>query len=231
MRIAQQLYEGIDIGTGSVGLITYMRTDSVSLAAEALTEIRDLIEKRYGKENLSDEIRVFKTKAKNAQEAHEAIRPTAVRRPEEIKEYLNAEQFKLYALIWKRTVACQMIPTTINTVAVDLQCGVPGKRFRANGSTIANPGFMAVYLEGVDDDKGTDNDEKILPELPQGDEVDLKQIRSEQHFTEPPPRYSEASLIKALEEFGIGRPSTYASIISTLQNRDYANLEKAFLSN
>ena len=227
MRIAQQLYEGIEIGTGSVGLITYMRTDSVNLAAEALTEIRELIEKRYGKENLPDEVRMFKTKAKNAQEAHEAIRPTAVKhRPEEIKEYLNVEQFKLYTLIWKRTVACQMIPATINTVAVDFRCGEPGNRFRANGSTIANPGFMAVYLEGVDDDKGADNDEKILPELKQGDEVDLKQIRSEQHFTEPPPRYSEASLIKALEEFGIGRPSTYASIISTLQNRDYANLEK-----
>ena len=227
MRIAQQLYEGIEIGTGSVGLITYMRTDSVNLAAEALNEIRDLITKQYGKENLPDEVRVFKTKAKNAQEAHEAVRPTAVKRkPEEIKEYLNAEQFKLYNLIWKRTVACQMIPATINTVAIDLQCGKPGNRFRATGSTIADPGFMMVYLEGVDDAKVGDGDEKILPPLKKGDIVDLKQIRSEQHFTEPPPRYSEASLIKALEEFGIGRPSTYASIISTLQNRDYANLEK-----
>ena len=192
-----------------------------------MTEIRELIERRYGKENLSDEIRVFKTKVKNAQEAHEAIRPTASkRRPEEIKEYLNAEQFKLYSLIWKRTVACQMIFATINTVAVDLQCGQPGNRFRATGSTIANPGFMTVYLEGVDDAKVGDGDEKLLPPLKEGDEVELKKIRSEQHFTEPPPRYSEASLIKALEEFGIGRPSTYASIISTLQNREYANLEK-----
>ena len=227
MRVAQQLYEGIDIGTGSVGLITYMRTDSVNLAAEALTDIRALIVKRYGKENLSDEIRVFKTKAKNAQEAHEAIRPTTAKhQPKDIQSYLSIEQFKLYDLIWKRTIACQMAHATINTVAVDLQCGIPGNRFRANGSVIAEPGFMAVYLEGVDDAKVNEGDEKLLPPLKQGDWVTLNAIRSEQHFTEPSPRYSEASLIKALEEFGIGRPSTYASIISTLQNRDYANLEK-----
>jgi DNA topoisomerase-1 len=226
MSIAQQLYEGIEIGTGTVGLITYMRTDSVNVAAEALTEIRELIAKRYGKENLPDEPRVFKTKAKNAQEAHEAIRPTAAkRRPEEIKEYLNAEQFKLYSLIWKRTIASQMIPATIDTVAITLECGA-GNHFRANGSTIANPGFMAVYLEGIDDAKVGDADEKLLPLMEEGQKVEVLNIRGEQHFTEPPPRYSEASLIKSLEEYGIGRPSTYASIISTLQNRDYATLDK-----
>jgi DNA topoisomerase-1 len=226
MRVAQQLYEGIEIGTGTVGLITYMRTDSVNLAAEALEEIRDLVAMRYGKENVPDEPPVFKTKSKNAQEAHEAIRPTAAkRRPDEIKDYLNAEQFKLYSLIWMRTIASQMIPATIDTVAVTLECGA-GNHFRANGSTIANPGFMAVYLEGIDDAKAGDTDEKLLPPLKEGQKVDVDNIRGEQHFTEPPPRYSEASLIKALEEFGIGRPSTYASIISTLQNRDYANLEK-----
>jgi DNA topoisomerase-1 len=226
MRVAQQLYEGVEIGTGSVGLITYMRTDSINLAAEAIAEIRDLIVKRYGKENLPDEVRVYTTKSKNAQEAHEAIRPTsAFRHPEEIKDYLSIEQFKLYDLIWKRTVASQMISATINTVAVDLICGKAGNRFRANGSTIADPGFMMVYQEMTDDAVVGDGDEKLLPPLQEGDVIDLEAIRAEQHFTEPPPRYSEASLIKALEEYGIGRPSTYASIISTLQNRDYARLE------
>jgi DNA topoisomerase-1 len=226
MRVAQQLYEGVEIGTGSVGLITYMRTDSVNLAAEAVAEIRDMIVKRYGKENLPDEVRVYNTKSKNAQEAHEAIRPTsAFRRPDEIKDYLSIEQFKLYDLIWKRTVASQMISATINTVAVDLICGKTGNRFRANGSTIADPGFMMVYQEATDDALSTDGDEKLLPPMQEGDAIDLQAIRAEQHFTEPPPRYSEASLIKALEEYGIGRPSTYASIISTLQNRDYARLE------
>ena len=226
MRVAQQLYEGVEIGTGSVGLISYMRTDSVNLAAEAIAEIRDLIVKRYGKENLPDEIRVYTTKSKNAQEAHEAIRPTsAFRRPDEIKDYLSIEQFKLYDLIWKRTVASQMISATINTVAVDLACGKAGNRFRANGSTIADPGFMMVYQEALDDAAPTEGDEKLLPPMKEGDVIDLEAIRAEQHFTEPPPRYSEASLIKALEEYGIGRPSTYASIISTLQNRDYARLE------
>ncbi|MSP52629.1 MAG: type I DNA topoisomerase [Gammaproteobacteria bacterium] len=226
MRVAQQLYEGVEVGTGSTGLISYMRTDSVNVAAEAIAEIRDLIVKRYGKENLPDEIRVYTTKSKNAQEAHEAIRPTsAFRRPDEMKDYLSIEQFKLYDLIWKRTVASQMISATINTVAVDLICGKAGNRFRANGSTIADPGFMMVYQEALDDAVPTDGDEKLLPPMKEGDIIDLQIIRAEQHFTEPPPRYSEASLIKTLEEYGIGRPSTYASIISTLQNRDYARLE------
>ncbi len=226
MRIAQQLYEGIDIGSGAVGLITYMRTDSVNVAAEAIDEIRRLIVERYGKENLPESPRVYQTKAKNAQEAHEAIRPTSVFSiPENIKDYLSPEQLKLYDLIWKRTVACQMISATIDTVAADLICGHEKNRFRANGSTIADPGFIMVYQEGLDDSKKEDGDEKMLPPLEVGDVIKLLNIQSEQHFTEPPPRYTEASLIKALEEFGIGRPSTYASIIGTLQARKYALLD------
>jgi DNA topoisomerase-1 len=225
MRTAQQLYEGVEIGTGSVGLITYMRTDSVNLANEAINDIRELISKRYGNDNLPETPRFYKTKAKNAQEAHEAIRPTAAKRtPEEIKEYLSSDQFKLYDLIWKRTIACQMISATINTVAVDFICGNEQNRFRANGSTIADPGFIAVYSEGTDDHASHEED-KLLPPFTVGELVPLKQIKANQHFTEPPPRYSEASLIKTLEEYGIGRPSTYASIISTLQTREYALLE------
>jgi len=224
MRTAQQLYEGIDVGEGAVGLITYMRTDSVNLAQEAIEEVRTFISSRYGKDALPDEPRVFKTKSKNAQEAHEAIRPTSFARiPKEIKSSLTPDQFKLYELIWKRAMACQMKHATIDTVAVDLSCG-EGNLFRANGSAIADPGFMEVYLEGKDDAKG-DDDEKMLPQMEEGEKVTLKQIRDEQHFTEPPPRYSEASLVKSLEEYGIGRPSTYANIISTLRNREYVEVE------
>ncbi len=225
MRVAQQLYEGIDTGSGAVGLITYMRTDSVALAQEALDEIRNLITERYGKENLPKEARVFKTKSKNAQEAHEAIRPTSAQNiPEEIKSHLTQDQFKLYDLIWKRTVACQMLHATIHTVGVDLSAG-EGNVFRATGSTVAKPGFMAVYLESQDDSKD-DGDEKLLPPLEEGETLTLEKIRPEQHFTEPPPRYTEASLVKSLEEHGIGRPSTYASIISTLLAREYVTLDK-----
>ncbi|MBA1445920.1 MAG: type I DNA topoisomerase [Chromatiales bacterium] len=226
MRVAQQLYEGVDVGEGTVGLITYMRTDSVNLANEALEDFRTFIAERYGNDQLPKEARRFKTKAKNAQEAHEAIRPTAVERvPQEIKQHLSKDQARLYELIWKRAVACQMIHATIHTVAADLQCG-EGNIFRATGSTIAKPGFMAVYLEGKDDAAKGAGDEKMLPPLKEGETLPLKAIRPEQHFTEPPPRYSEASLVKALEEHGIGRPSTYASIISTLQDREYVTLEK-----
>ncbi len=226
MRTAQQLYEGIDTGAGAVGLITYMRTDSVHLADEALNELRAFISTRFGEDNLPQQPRHFKTKAKNAQEAHEAIRPTSAHRmPEEVKQYLSKDQYRLYELIWKRAVACQMIHATLDTVAADLSCG-EDNIFRANGSTVANPGFMAVYMESVDDAKAGDNDEKMLPPLQEGETVALKAIRPEQHFTEPPPRYSEASLVKALEEYGIGRPSTYASIISTLQDREYVEMEK-----
>ena len=225
MRVAQQLYEGIDIGGDTIGLITYMRTDSVNLAQDALEELRAFIPERYGDHALPPEVRVYKTKAKNAQEAHEAIRPTSIRNmPDEIKKYLSAEQLKLYDLIWKRTIACQMIHATINTVSVDFGCG-KGNIFRATGSTVVDPGFMAVYQEDVDDSKGG-GDEKLLPPLEKGDSCDLHDISADQHFTEPPPRFSEASLVKVLEEYGIGRPSTYATIISTLQARDYVTLEK-----
>jgi DNA topoisomerase-1 len=225
MRTAQRLYEGIDIGAGQVGLITYMRTDSLTLSNDALNDIRTLISQKYGVQSLPAEPRIFKNKSKNAQEAHEAIRPTsAMNDPEQIKSYLGHDEYRLYSLIWKRTVASQMIHATLDTVAVDLACGT-GNIFRANGSTIRDPGFMRVYTEGLDDNKKDDSKENILPPLKQGDRVDLKEIRLEQHFTEPPPRFSEATLVKTLEEYGIGRPSTYASIITTLVDREYVELE------
>jgi len=231
MRTAQQLYEGVDIGGEVVGLISYMRTDAVNLANEAIAEIREVITGRYGEENLPAEPQVYKNKSKNAQEAHEAIRPTlAARTPESIKEYLKPEQFKLYDLIWKRTVACQMTHAVLDTVAVDL---APAKLadskhlFRANGSHVVKPGFMAVYQEGSDEAQTPDDvDERLLPPLAEGDTVSLVTVRKEQHFTEPPPRYTEASLVKALEAYGIGRPSTYASIIDTLERREYVTLDK-----
>lgn len=226
MQTAQQLYEGIDIGGEAVGLITYMRTDSVNLASEAVAEIREVISERYGEENLPKKPRQYKTKSKNAQEAHEAVRPTSAKRhPDSLKAQLKPDQLKMYTLIWKRTIACQMIHATLDTVAVDLMCG-EGNNFRATGSTLVNPGFMAVYQEGVDDKKESQDDEKMLPPLKVGEQVKLKEIRADQHFTEPPPHFSEASLVKNLEEFGIGRPSTYANIISTLQYREYVVLEK-----
>ena len=226
MRTAQQLYEGIDIGGETVGLISYMRTDSVNLAGEALTEIREVIVQRYGAQNLPPEPLVYKTKSKNAQEAHEAVRPTsAARAPDSVKQFLSPEQAKLYELIWKRTVACQMVPAVLDTVSVDLIAGT-GNIFRASGSTVKEPGFMAVYLEDTDEPSADDQDGQTLPPLENGQIVDLTLLRKEQHFTEPPPRYSEASLVKALEAFGIGRPSTYASIISTLESREYVIIDK-----
>jgi DNA topoisomerase-1 len=226
MRIAQQLYEGVELDGESIGLISYMRTDSVNLAAEAIEEIREFIGERYGAENVPAEVQTYKSKSKNAQEAHEAIRPTSVRRmPEDIKKSLTVEQFKLYDLIWKRTVACQMVHATMDTVAVDLESG-PGNVFRANGSTVVKPGFMAVYQEGSDEAATDDDNERLLPPMEEGDSVDMVDLRKEQHFTEPPPRYTEASLVKTLEAHGIGRPSTYASIISTLLTREYAVLDK-----
>jgi DNA topoisomerase-1 len=228
MTVAQRLYEGIDIGEGSVGLISYMRTDSVTLADEALVEIRQVITERFGTDNLPEEPRRYTTKAKNAQEAHEAIRPTsAARHPEDVRRFLDPNQFKLYELIWKRTVASQMNPAIYDTVALDLAAGEqPDGRisFRATGSVLVSPGFIAVYQEGQDD-SSTDEQDRILPAVAEGDRLSLKDVQSAQHFTEPPPRYSEATLVKALEEFGIGRPSTYASIISTLRNREYVEME------
>ncbi|MFY7698393.1 MAG: type I DNA topoisomerase [Legionella sp.] len=226
MMVAQQLYEGIDIGSGTVGLISYMRTDSVNLSQEAIDDVRSYIIERYGQGNCPKSPRIFKTKSKNAQEAHEAIRPTSIKRtPEMLEDALTADQFKLYALIWKRTVACQMSEALVDTVAVDLACGV-GNLFRANGSTIVFPGFLTVYEEGKDDLKNDDQTAVMLPTLALGDKVKLIDVTPNQHFTEPPPRYSEASLVKALEDFDIGRPSTYAAIIHTLQQREYVLVDK-----
>lgn len=226
MMLAQQLYEGIDIGTGTVGLITYMRTDSVNLATEATDEIREYISTRYGDENCPKDVRIFKTKSKNAQEAHEAIRPTSIKRtPEMVQSSLTSEQFKIYDLIWKRTLACQMAEALVDTVAVDMSCGA-GNLFRANGSTVAFPGFLLVYEESRDDNKDDDQQQALLPNLAVGSKVNLVDLLANQHFTEPPPRYSEATLIKALVEFDIGRPSTYAPIIHTLQQREYVVVEK-----
>ncbi len=226
MRIAQQLYEGVDIGGETVGLISYMRTDSVNLAQEAVNEIRDVIRERFGAENLPDEPQAYKSKSKNAQEAHEAIRPTsAARVPDLVKPHLKPEQAKLYELIWKRTVACQMVPAVLNTVSVDLETG-PGNLFRATGSTVLKPGFMSVYQEGTDEKPAEEEGERLLPPLQKGEQVALRVLRKEQHFTEPPPRYTEASLVKALEAYGIGRPSTYATIIDTLEKREYVILDR-----
>jgi len=228
MRVAQQLYEGVDIGEGAVGLITYMRTDSLNLAQEAIGQIRETIVQLYGKEGLAEEPRIYKTKSKNAQEAHEAIRPTAANiLPNDIEKHLEADQFRLYSLIWKRTVACQMAPAIFDTVAVELLAGSDGPKrtvLRANGSTLVKPGYISVYQEGIDDVVQDDSDH-VLPPMQEGDRVKLTGVVPTQHFTEPPPRFSEASLVKALEEYGIGRPSTYASIISTLRDREYVDIE------
>ncbi|HBA34164.1 MAG TPA: DNA topoisomerase I [Gammaproteobacteria bacterium] len=223
MRTAQQLYEGVAIDGESVGLITYMRTDSVTLSNDALNNLRAVIGKRYGDSNVPEKPNFYRNKTKNAQEAHEAVRPTdANRLPEQLKANLSSDQFKLYDLIWKRTVASQMIHATLDQVSVEFACG-EGNRFRATGSTVREPGFLAVYKEGVDDTK--EDNERTLPPMEKGDQVDVEAITADQHFTEPPPRYTEATLVKSLEERGIGRPSTYASIISTLQNREYVEMD------
>jgi DNA topoisomerase-1 len=229
MRLAQQLYEGQDLGEGDVGLITYMRTDSVSLAAEAVREIREVAGRLYGVAEVAEEPRIYKTKSKNAQEAHEAIRPTsAAITPGDVEGKVENDLYRLYALIWKRAVASQMAPAIFDTVAVDMLAGSDGPErhvLRANGSTLVKPGFIAVYQESADDVKSDEGDH-VLPPLEEGDLVDLMTLQADQHFTEPPPRFSEASLVKALEEHGIGRPSTYASIISTLQDREYVEMDQ-----
>jgi DNA topoisomerase-1 len=228
MRLAQQLYEGLDIGEGSVGLITYMRTDSVALAAEAIREIREVAARLYGAHEVAEEPRIYKTKSKNAQEAHEAIRPTsAAITPADVEGKIDDDLFRLYSLIWKRAVASQMSHAVFDTVAIDMLAGPDGPQrhlLRANGSTLVKPGYIAVYQEGSDDAKADDADQ-VLPPMKEGDGVSLTQLGATQHFTEPPPRYSEASLVKALEEHGIGRPSTYATIISTLQDREYVEMD------
>jgi len=225
MRIAQQLYEGIDIGGQTVGLITYMRTDSVTLAQEAIQELRGYISDNFSSEYLPASAPTFKNKSKNAQESHEAIRPTSiVRTPEALRDHLTVDQLRLYEMVWKRTLASQMSAARFDTVSVDIRLGGDTTLFRANGQTLVFPGFIAVYQEDTDDDKEEESGK--LPPLEEGEVLPLEKLYGEQHFTQPPPRFSEASLVKALEEYGIGRPSTYASIISTLQTREYALLDK-----
>lgn len=224
MQIAQQLYEGIAVNGQSQGLITYMRTDSLNLANDAIAEIRRTIGDKFGASQVPDKPNFYKSKSKNAQEAHEAIRVVSSHLiPKQIKGSLNNDQFKLYDLIWKRTIACQMIDAIIGTVTADFTFGEQ-HNLKATGSTVLEKGFLAVYEEGMDDVKKAQ--ENRLPRLKKGDVVSVGKIDGLQHFTEPPPRYSEASLVKALEEYGIGRPSTYASIISTLLNREYVELER-----
>ncbi|MCF6767900.1 type I DNA topoisomerase [Thiotrichales bacterium 19S11-10] len=228
MSIAQQLYEGIDLkGEGPVGLITYMRTDSVNLSNDAITEIRDYISSNFDFKLLPDSPRLFKTKSKSAQEAHEAIRPSSIlRHPDQLKNILKPEQLKLYTLIWKRTLACQMSNALINTLNIDLSVA-NAHIFRASGSTIDFLGFMTVYQETKEAKKDSEElNQQPLPDLSIGDIVNLLEVIPKQHFTEPPARYSEAGLVKALEEHGIGRPSTYVSIISTLQQRSYAQIKQ-----
>ena len=230
MQVAQRLYEGVNIGGETVGLITYMRTDGVTMANEAVNACRDLIKGSYGAPYLPGEPRIYKTKAKNAQEAHEAVRPTDVsRRPEDVAQYLDDDQRKLYDLIWKRTVASQMENAVLDQVAVDIAAADGSAALRATGSVIAFDGFLKVYQEGKDEDASADSDDddklRILPDVKKGQHLARQEVDADQHFTQPPPRYTEASLVKRLEELGIGRPSTYASIISVLQDRNYVKLE------
>ncbi|HZW24234.1 MAG TPA: type I DNA topoisomerase [Gallionella sp.] len=225
MRTAQSLYEGVDIGGQTIGLITYMRTDSVNLANEAVAEIRDYIKDNFASDYLPSRQPVYKSKSKNAQEAHEAIRPTSIlRTPDSIRDHLTADQARLYEMIWKRTLACQMAPARYDTVSADIRLGGDDTLFRATGQTLVFPGFIGVYMEDVDDAEEEEGGK--LPPLAEGDVLPLDKLYGEQHFTQPPPRFSEASLVKSLEEYGIGRPSTYATIISTLQAREYAILDK-----
>lgn len=228
MSTAQKLYEGVAIGNaGTAGLITYMRTDSVNLSAQALQEAHDLISSSYGKEYALAKPRYYKNKSKNAQEAHEAIRPTYLdKTPAELRQYLTPDLFKLYDLIWKRTIACQMAEALLDQTSVDI--AVEGAEnsytLRATGSVLRFPGFMKLYIEGVDDQD--EEKEGTLPVLEQGEPLKLMDVLPEQHFTQPPPRYTEATLVKTLEEYGIGRPSTYASTMNTLVDRKYCRLEK-----
>jgi DNA topoisomerase I len=228
MRLAQQLYEGFDIGGETVGLITYMRTDSVTLSGEAVRAARALIAEQFGKKFLPEQPRIWKTQAKNAQEAHEAIRPTdMLRRPDQVAHALADDQLKLYELIWKRTIASEMESAQLDQVAVDLASPDGRTTLRATGSTLVFEGFLALYREDRDDPSDAEDDEnRLLPPLSEGDATPRGAIKPEQHFTQPPPRFSEASLVKRLEELGIGRPSTYASIIETLQERGYVKLDK-----
>ena len=231
MAVAQQLYEGLNVGNeGSVGLITYMRTDSVNVADSAVRETRDYIRQRFGKEYAPDKPRAYRTRSKNAQEAHEAIRPTSIARtPQIVEPYLDRDQLRLYTLIWERMVASQMSDAVLEatTVDIDATCAAPSDavfRFRATGSVLKFDGFRAVYREGRDD--ASDGDENALPELATGDGLTNRDLQANQHFTQPPPRFTEATLIKEMEERGIGRPSTYAPTIATLVEREYVEREQ-----
>ena len=233
MRTAQKLYEGVDIGGETIGLITYMRTDGVQMAAEAIGAARSLIEKQYGAPYLPPAPRLYKTKQKNAQEAHEAIRPTDLfKRPQDVARYLDKEQLKLYELIWRRTVASQMESAVLDQVAVTIEAADKSVGLRATGSVVKFDGFLTLYREDQDDtaedgkDKDEENSGRILPPMTEGEGLKQEEVRPVQHFTQPPPRFSEASLVKAMEELGIGRPSTYSSIIQVLQERDYVRLEQ-----
>ena len=235
MAVAQQLYEGLNVGSdGSVGLITYMRTDSVNVADTAVRETRDYIRQRFGKEYTPDKPRSYRTRSKNAQEAHEAIRPTSVgRTPQAMAAFLDRDQLRLYTLIWERMVASQMSDAMLEatTVDIDARCVAPSDsvfRFRATGSVLKFPGFRAVYLEGRDD--SADGGENALPELAAGDGLANQKLEANQHFTQPPPRFTEATLIREMEEKGIGRPSTYAPTIATLVEREYVEREQRRLS-
>lgn len=226
MQVAQKLYEGIDIGGETTGLITYMRTDGITVSGEAVAEARGHIESNYGKNYVPDSPRMFKTKAKNAQEAHEAIRPTALSRtPQSLKNVLDDDQYKLYDLIWKRMVASQMEAAVYDQVAIDMQPSDKSATVRVNGSVLKFDGFLKLYQVGRDDDEEDEQDTR-LPEMSVGQNIATREIKPEQHFTQPPPRFTEASLVKGLEELGIGRPSTYASIISVLIDRNYVKLDK-----
>ena len=228
MRIAQRLYEGIEYGGETVGLITYMRTDGVDIAEEALTQTRQVIGSDYGREYVPEAPRRYQTKAKNAQEAHEAIRPTDLtHRPAEAKRYLDADQARLYELIWLRTIACQMESAELERTTVDIAANVAGRNLelRATGTVVKFDGFLTLYNEDQDD-KSDDEDSRRLPEMATGETLKRQSIEASQHFTEPPPRYSEASLVKRMEELGIGRPSTYASILQVLKDRGYVRLDK-----
>jgi DNA topoisomerase-1 len=228
MRVAQRLYEGVDIGGETVGLITYMRTDGVDIAAEAIQAVRGLIQTDYGREYVPPAPRRYETKAKNAQEAHEAIRPTDLtRRPRETKSFLDADQAKLYELIWLRTVASQMESAELERTTVDIEAKVASRllELRATGTVVKFDGFLALYQEGRDEDP-EDEEARRLPQMSAGERLSKRSIAADQHFTEPPPRYSEASLVKRMEELGIGRPSTYASILQVLRDRKYVRLDK-----
>lgn len=229
MQVAQQLYEGVDIGKeGTVGLITYMRTDSTRLSPLAVDEARAYIGDKYGAAYVPEAPRSYIKKNTNAQDAHEAIRPSSIlRHPEQVKSFLSRDQFRLYKLVWERTVACQMASAVLDTVTVDIAAG--DYTFRANGSTVKFPGFMKVYIEGSDEDSAGDED-NMLPPLAEGDGLELQSMEPKQHFTQPPPRYSEARLVRTLEELGIGRPSTYAPTLETIQKRGYVAMdEKRFI--